>query len=314
MRWLRRKILSDMRKSNNRERAACPIRQLTRRDFVIRTAGGVIAWSTASGLRLETAEAAGPPPTAVLVNESYLRRKYPNDVASLLGGLEQFALRHNANLLFVEANAAPSDIKAQLLRYVPRPERLLIFGDDEAIPRLKINWKNNFIYFFKGDKYVRHNLVDGTFGALKPIAGNWPGLPASWASRARTALSWHDNTVYFVKGTEYVKYNLGNDTAGATKPMAGNWHGLPTAWTSSGLDAAVNWGNGKAYFFRSGEYLRYDIANDRADDRYPRPLTPQQWPNWPADWTSGIDAGVQSDLRRPSSATAKFTQPRHRQP
>jgi hypothetical protein len=139
---------------------------------------------------------------------------------------------------------------------------------------------------------VRHDLTAESFDALKPIAGNWPGLPAAWLSGARTALSWHDNAVYFLRDAQYLKYNLRSDSAGPIKPIAGNWHGLPAAWAASGVDAAVNWGNGKVYFFKGGEYLRYDIATDRADDNYPRPLTPRWWPNWPAAWTSGIDAGV----------------------
>jgi hypothetical protein len=147
-------------------------------------------------------------------------------------------------LLFVSANAAPKDIKALLLKHAPRPQRLLIFGDDEAIPRLKINWKDYFVYFFKGDQYVRYDLRDESFSALKPIAGNWP-FPAAWGSRPRTALSWLNDTVYFLRGAEYVKYDLSNNTVGPIKPMIGNWRALPAAWTESGIDAAINWGNGK---------------------------------------------------------------------
>ena len=35
------------------------------------------------------------------------------------------------------------------------------------------------------------------------------------------------------------------------------------------MDAAVTWNNRKAYFFRGSEYIRYDIATDRADPGYP---------------------------------------------
>jgi hypothetical protein len=168
---------------------------------------------------------------------------------------------------------------------------LLIFGDDEAIPRLKINWKDYFVYFFKGDQYVRYDLRDESFGPLKPIAGNWP-FPAAWGSRPRTALSWLNDTVYFLRGAEYVKYDLSDNTVGPIKPMIGNWRGLPATWMASGIDAAINWGNGKSYFFRGGEYLGYDLASDRADNNYPRPLIPRHWPNWPSAWTLGIDAGV----------------------
>ena len=39
-----------------------------------------------------------------------------------------------------------------------------------------------------------------------------------------------------------------------------NWPGMPDSWTH--FDAAINWGNGKAYFFHGAEYARYDIALD----------------------------------------------------
>src|SRR6266446_2020197 len=107
-----------MPKSVDHDRAFWPSGRLTRRE-VAALAGGTAAWLTASGLRSNAAEAA--PRTVVLVNESYLRRKYPNDIVSLLVGLEQFAARQNADLLFVGANAEPKEIKAQLLKQVPRP-------------------------------------------------------------------------------------------------------------------------------------------------------------------------------------------------
>ena len=44
-----------------------------------------------------------------------------------------------------------------------------------------------------------------------------------------------------------------------------------------GLDAAINWGNGKAYFFKGDQYIRYDIKADKADPGYPARITD----NWP---------------------------------
>jgi hypothetical protein len=78
---------------------------------------------------------------------------------------------------------------------------------------------------------------------------------------------------------------------GYPRPIAGNWSGFPLSWTA-GFDAAINWGNGKIYFFKSGEYLRYDIVKDKVDDGYPRPLSAATWPHWPVAWNSGINAAV----------------------
>ena len=37
--------------------------------------------------------------------------------------------------------------------------------------------------------------------------------------------------------------------------------------------AAVVWPNGKAYFFEGDQYIRYEMAADKADDGYPQPIT-----------------------------------------
>jgi matrix metalloproteinase-14 (membrane-inserted) len=51
------------------------------------------------------------------------------------------------------------------------------------------------------------------------------------------------------------------------------------------VDAVVKWNNGKVYFFRGSEYLRYDIATDKVDLGYPAPIAG----NWPGLFTSNID-------------------------
>lgn len=45
------------------------------------------------------------------------------------------------------------------------------------------------------------------------------------------------------------------------------------------VTAAIHWPGGKAQFFLSdGTYVRYDIAADRADPGYPKPITDTTWP------------------------------------
>jgi matrix metalloproteinase-14 (membrane-inserted) len=54
------------------------------------------------------------------------------------------------------------------------------------------------------------------------------------------------------------------------------------------LDAAVEWGNGKAYLFKGAQYVRWDIAADRVDPGYPKAIS--EWTSLP--WTNGIDAAL----------------------
>jgi hypothetical protein len=55
-----------------------------------------------------------------------------------------------------------------------------------------------------------------------------------------------------------------------------------------GKTTAVVWPNGKAYFFQADQYIRYDIAADKADDGYPQPIST----GWTGVFASDIDAAV----------------------
>jgi hypothetical protein len=62
-----------------------------------------------------------------------------------------------------------------------------------------------------------------------------------------------------------------------------NW---PTHFADK-IDATVNLGNGKAYFFAGKQYLRYDLAEDRVDDGYPKSISA----GWHGLWND-LDAAV----------------------
>ena len=48
------------------------------------------------------------------------------------------------------------------------------------------------------------------------------------------------------------------------------------------IDAVVEWDNGKAYFFRGNQYVRYDMRADRVDSGYPKPINGENWPGLPS--------------------------------
>ena len=166
-----------------------------------------------------------------------------------------------------------------------------------------ILWNNGKAYFFKDDKYIRVNVAphpNNTTdpGYPKPIAGNWPGWPPDFTQGIDAAVAWNNGKAYFFKGNRYIRVNMGpspNDAMdpGYPKPIAGNWPGWPPDFLQ-GIDAAVPWNTGKAYFFKGSRYIRVNMGappNDAMDPGYPQPIA-GNWPGWPPDFLQGIDAGV----------------------
>jgi matrix metalloproteinase-14 (membrane-inserted) len=166
-----------------------------------------------------------------------------------------------------------------------------LFGQSSKILEGAFYWKKGKAYFFKGNQYIRYDIAtDRTDpGYPKYINNkNWPGLP--WTNGIDTAVNWDNDKIYFFKDNLYMRYDITSDRADAGYPKYINnetWPGLP--WRN-GIDAAVNWGNGKAYFFKGNQYVRYDINADRVDPGYPKYINNQNWPGLP--WSNGIDAAV----------------------
>jgi hypothetical protein len=157
------------------------------------------------------------------------------------------------------------------------------------------------LYFFRGAMYSRYDIANDRTdpGYPKPIAGHWPGFPAAFTAGVDAAVNWGNlnpnfaNKIYFFKGNQYLRYDIAKDAvdAGYPQPLdAAHWMGWPAAPSAfaSGVDAALNYGNGKVYFFKGSEYLRFDIAADRVDQP-PQPIV-GHWSGWPAGWTSVDDA------------------------
>ena len=98
---------------------------------------------------------------------------------------------------------------------------------------------------------------------------------------------------FFFAGGLYARYDKPRDRVddGYPLPIGGNWPGMAKAGFANGLDAAVNWGNGKV-FFRGAQYVRYDIAADKVDAGYPLPIAR----NWPGMEEAGFVDLIDADL------------------
>jgi hypothetical protein len=99
--------------------------------------------------------------------------------------------------------------------------------------------------------------------------------------------------VFFFAGGLYARYDKANDRvdAGYLLPIAGNWPGMARIGFANRLDAALNWSDGKVFFFRGAQYARYDVASNEVDAG-PSPIA-RNWPSMEeAGFTDHIDAVI----------------------
>jgi len=109
---------------------------ITRRDFLSDGAGWMMA--LAAGMAPASAAHAASAPTAVLINESYLRQKYRDGISSVLARATAFAEQQNGALIDVGGLPSARAIKARLAQYLRRPKRLVILGDEAGVPRFPV--------------------------------------------------------------------------------------------------------------------------------------------------------------------------------
>lgn len=161
-----------------------------------------------------------------------------------------------------------------------------------------VNWGNGKTYFLEGNVYSRYDIEEDQFDANYPRKMTpflWPGLweDLGEENRIDAAVNWGNGKAYLFRGNEYIQYDIEEDQSdpGFPKTITSDlWPGL---WEdlkeSDGIEAAVNWGNGKVYLFRGKEYIRFDIKAHQADPGYPKPINSQTWPGL---WQEGIASAI----------------------
>jgi Hemopexin len=134
-------------------------------------------------------------------------------------------------------------------------------------------------------------------------------------------LVWNNGKIYFFQGSEYARYDIAQDTAdgddgsGHSYPRSirDSWPGLFT----DSIDAAVFWpapppGGAEiktvAYFFKGNQFMRYDVAADRADaaDGAGRPYPQAISLKWPGIWPDRVDAILVWPVPRNGRTVAYF--------
>lgn len=115
-------------------------------------------------------------------------------------------------------------------------------------------------------------------------------LGASSGHRARVFLRFYDlrglssftsaGIGHLFRGGDYYRYDIAADrvATGYPQSIATNWPGLEKfSGGARDIDTAFDAGNGKAYFFKGAQYIRYDLAARSADAGYPATISG----NWP---------------------------------
>ncbi|WP_211828910.1 hemopexin repeat-containing protein [Kistimonas asteriae] len=174
------------------------------------------------------------------------------------------------------------------------------FNDDAGMAATK--WDNGKVYFFRGNQYYRFDLGNDSVDSGYPagISGGWSGLDrfTGGASDIDAVINWGNGKAYFFKDDEYIRYDIDADRADDGYPMkiAEQWPELAKFQGGArDIDAAINWSNGNAYFFKGAEYIRYNLSSGKVDVGYPMLISDTTWPGLQV-WPSHIDAAFRKDL------------------
>jgi len=185
-------------------------------------------------------------------NSAYMFRNKDFSRLDLISGEEDIQERSNWNFYGLE-------------KFEGGPENI-----DAAI-----NWGNGSAYFFKGKEFIEINLNTNHSSGVKRInKKNWPGLEG--LKKIEAAENFGQGLAYFFSGDQFLVYDVKKKAPLDGYPRTIKSQDFPGLEKfeggASNFDAVVNWGNGKVYFFKGEEYIRFDIKNHKADPDFPKTL------------------------------------------
>ena len=156
---------------------------------------------------------------------------------------------------------------------------------------------NGKIYLFEDAHYYRISEPGDGYvdeGYPKYTSEHWPDAMESFEyGRIDAALLRSSNgKIYLFSGDQYIRYSRIADGVDEGYPMAiaDHWPGLPDHF-AEGIDAALMRGNGKIYFFKGDEYVRFTNPHAGVDPGYPKYIA-DEWHGMPDHFADGIDAAL----------------------
>ncbi|MGF1493593.1 MAG: hemopexin repeat-containing protein [Microcoleaceae cyanobacterium] len=158
-------------------------------------------------------------------------------------------------------------------------------------------WTDGKAYFLRKDEYFRYDVGAGHLDPGYPQSlsqGGWISLPDRFSTGMDAAVVWHNGKAFFFQGDEYFCFDLYQHRVESGYPQKindGHWIGWPENFYR-GIDTAILWNNGKAYFFKGDQYLCYDIYREMMDAGYPQPIANLPWKAWPRSFSQNLDAAL----------------------
>ena len=229
---------------------------LTRRNFLRTAARGSVALAVAGTALPASINAANLPVTLILINEAVLRQNFANDATALMNSAKTFAATKNGLLLDIGSERNPRAIKARVMQHSPRPKRLVIFGDEENVPRFPVKTRGVDIRIdsFYGD-LDRDGFVEGPVtrvlgsprAMMNQLAMPAPGPASSFNALFYTANELRSNIEFNLmsrllaeRGYLAEVSNWGDPTMlAATDMVVLGAHGDPNGWYGGALGPFV---------------------------------------------------------------------------
>jgi hypothetical protein len=173
----------------------------------------------------------------------------------------------------VERSVARAEVDLETLHVRrPRAPKVRALGTDTG---------HSEALFFRGNKFVRYDIAARkAISSPQLINAHWPGLNPEFNAGTR----WPRGRTYFFRNNGYKVWGDSSVPDGIATYISDYWN-WPVEF-QTGIDAALLWTDGIAYFFKGKNYIKYDIATKSVVANFPQPIA--KW--WKGVWADGIDS------------------------